>query len=407
MSEEEIIPSDSMPEIPEPEVSLESLTPRPKSKLKTIAGAAVFLVLLATVIGLVFGKRNDSRTPSGTPTPLPGIDLSRYDEDPDGDRLPSFLEKKIGTDPNVSEVDACFDNRCNAPSIQEVTAKARNVIIVLDDSGSMREKVGETTKMESAKLAITEYLKKTATLPMTQVGLVIYGHKGSNQAVDKAVSCASAELIVPLSELKQETAQSKLAGIEPVGYTPIGLGIKTAAEAFREDKEKDKLGVRAGAINEIVVITDGVETCDTNPVGVAQELANLEEQITVHVIGFAVGSSEGSELRKIAEAGGGTYATAPTIDELKLAMDLQWENYVRKTREAACSVEGAKAYYACIDRVIALTKSYVSAELSRDPRQLPYQEKLKIDRIRWVAPSWMRGKLEDEGDFTPPSESAN
>lgn len=257
--------------------------------------------------------------------------------------------------------------------------------------------------MESAKLAITEYLKKSDTLPMTQVGLAIYGHEGSNREADKEVSCKSAEVLTPLGELKGDSVKAVLDPINPVGWTPIGLALTKARENFVQDeKDKKEVGTEK-PINEVVVISDGVETCDTNPVEVAKQLAESPEAITVHVIGFAVDSGESGELKKIAEAGGGTYATAPSIEELKVAMDLQWENYVRKTREAACDAQGAKAYYACIDRTIQLVRSWVSAELSRDPRQLKYEEKIKIDRLRWVVPAYMRGRLEDP-DFLPASE---
>lgn len=410
-AQENILKTDTIPEIVEPSLGDQSQIPNmensKKLPIKKILFGMVGLLAFITILGVLFGKKDNGGGSVIVPSPSPNVNLSKYEEDTDSDKIPDFIEVKTGLDPNTSEVDACFENRCNVPSIQEVTAKPRNVMIVLDASGSMQEMVGGATKMESAKLAIREYLKKSATLPMTKVGLAVYGQEGSNQEKDKELSCSSSKVLVPLGELKQSNAEQTLSSIKPVGWTAIGLGLTTAHGSFVQDKEEDKEGTRSAAINEVVVISDGVETCDTDPVGKARELAGSEEKVTVHVIGFAVDDNESGELKKIAEAGGGTYATAPTIDELKLAMDLQWENYQRKTREAACSEQGAKLYYACIDRAIQLVRSWVSAELSRDPRQLSYEEKLKIDRLRWVVPAYMRGKLEDGGDFLPASESSN
>lgn len=409
MAQEEILTTDTVPKIgeptdPLPPGSLPPLIPKKPNTMMAIVKIAGTVVVVILILGLLFGRRGQ-KNEVVTPSPSPAIDLSRYSEDPDDDKVPSFVETKAGLDPNVSEIEACFANRCNVPSIQEVNRKPRNVMIILDSSGSMAEKAGGAPKMESAKLAITEYLKKSDTLPLTKVGLAVYGHKGSNREADKQVSCASAEIVAKLGELNSQTVQAKIAGTQPVGWTPIGLGLTKAkdeiAAAVKTNAESKT--PTEEAINEVVVISDGVETCDTNPVAVAKELSDSAEKITVHVIGFAVDTGESSELRKIAEAGGGTYATAPTIEELKVAMDLQWENYVRKTREAACDREGAKLYYACIDRAIQLVKSWVSAELSRDPKVLPYEEKLKIDRLRWVVPAYMRGRLEDPG-YIPPSE---
>lgn len=407
MAQDEIVVTDTVPKIgeptdPLPPGSLPPLIPKKPNTMMAVVKIAGTIALLALLLGLLLGRRGPSNE-MVAPSPSPAVDLSRYSEDPDDDKVPSFVEVKAGLDPNTSEIEACFANRCNVPSIQEVNRRPRNVMIILDSSGSMAEKAGGITKMESAKLAITEYLKKSDTLPLTQVGLAIYGHKGSNREADKQVSCGSAEVLSPLGELKAATAGAVLAGVGPVGWTPIGLGLRTAQENFVTDKEDKEKAGKEEAINEVVVISDGVETCDTNPVAVAKELDESTEKITVHVIGFAVDSGESGELRKIAEAGGGTYATAPTIEELKVAMDLQWENYVRKTREAACDREGAKLYHDCIDRAIQLVRSWVSAELSRDPKVLPYEEKLKIDRLRWVVPAYMRGRLEDPG-YIPPSE---
>lgn len=404
MAEAELLPTDIAPSIGGPTDPLPPLLPKKPSPLFVIAKIAGTVVVVTLIWGIVFGRerqRNDVTAPPPTPT----VDLSRYDEDPDNDKIPSFVEAKAGLDPTNSEIEACFANRCNVPSIQEVNRKPRNVMIVVDSSGSMAEPAGAAAKMDSAKLAITEYLKKSDTLPFTNVGLAVYGHKGSNREVDKHVSCASGEVLAPLGQLTGASVSSVLAGIQPVGWTPIGLGLSRAKDeivaAVKANAESKT--PKEEAINEVVVISDGVETCDTNPIEVARQLTQSPEKITVHVIGFAVDSGESGELKKIAEAGGGTYATAPTIEELKVAMDLQWENYVRKTREAACDREGAKLYYACIDRAIQLVRSWVSAELSRDPRVLPYAEKLRIDRLRWVVPAYMRGRLDDP-DYLPPSE---
>jgi len=403
MAQEEILTTDTTPKIgeptdPLPPGTLTPFIPKPQSPIMGIFKVLGTLVVVVLLLGVVFGRgRGRQKNVTLVPSPSPAVDLSRYDEDPDGDKIPSFVEIKAGLDPNNSEIEACFANRCNVPSIQEVNRKPRNVVIVLDSSGSMAEEAGGKEKMESAKLAITEYLKKADTLPMTKVGLVIYGHKGSNKETDKAQSCASSEKLAGLGELTTTSAPSMLAPVHPVGWTPTGLGLKTAGEVIEEEiskSAKDK-APKEEAINEVVLITDGIETCDTNPTQEAKELSEGPQKITVHVIGFAVDSSESAELKKIAEAGGGTYATAPTIEELKVAMDLQWESYVRKTREAVCDREGAKLYYACIDRAVQLVKSWVSAELSRDPKVLPYAEKLRIDRLRWLVPAYMRGRLEE------------
>jgi len=152
----------------------------------------------------------------------------------------------------------------------------------------------------------------------------------------------------------------------------------------------------------VVVISDGVETCDSDPLGQAKLLFEGSEKIIVHVIGFAVAEADNESLRAISRAAEGTYATAPTIDELKLAMDLQWDNYVRRAKEEACRVKGYDTYLACKDDTWARLKAYISQELSRDPKELTYEEKLKIDRIRYTFPAYMAGTLDPAFTSSPP-----
>lgn len=397
---------------PTPPVNKEILPPLPEKKLLSkgklifiaVAGVLVLTALLTMMMG---GNRQKTEPNVVTNSSGQKIDLSRYAEDSDSDRVPSFIESKLKDfDPNVSELDRCFNNMCNSINAEEIKRIPRNVIILLDSSGSMQQKVGEQAKMESAKIAIKEYLKKTSELPSTKVGLIIYGHKGSNKEADKAESCESAETKVPLGELTLATGEAALSDVQPVGWTPIGLALKEAAKNFDElEKSYDETDNPRPekVINEVVIISDGVETCDTNPVQAAKDLFDGKNKVVVHVIGFAVDSiADNKSLRNISQAAGGTYATAPTIEELKLAMDLQWDAYVRRAREDSCRIKGYANFQACKDEKLARVNAYISSELSRDPKELPYEEKLKIDRMRYTFPGYINGTLDTFAIPSPP-----
>jgi hypothetical protein len=379
VSEEESVTDLSGMELPE--------TKKPMRPIVLVGSVVGGLLILFVLIALIFPKKQGGGDIGPSPTPM---DLSRYSQDEDGDKLPDFVEQIIGFDPNDSELDRCYRDKCTSRTITDAEVKAlpRNVIILLDASGSMEQKAGEESKISSAKLAIQEYLKKTATTPMTKVGLAVYGYAGSNAQTDKNVSCQSAEMRVPLGELTLGSADEPLSKIEPVGWTPIGLGLRSVKDSF-----SDKIG----EINEVVVISDGIETCDTNPIAAAKELFEIPAHIIVHVIGFAVGETDAKALKEISDDAGGTYATAPTIDELKLAMDLQWENYVRRAREEACKISGGEAYYACKEEVLTMMRAYVSAQLSKPLTMTPYEEKKKVDRMRWVVESYVAGRMLEQG----------
>jgi len=74
---------------------------------------------------------------------------------------------------------------------------------------------------------------------------------------------------------------------------------------------------------------------------------------------------------------------------------------VRRAREEACKTRGYELYLACKDEAMAKVNAYISQELSRDPRVLLYEEKLKIDRLRYTFPAYMAGTLDEELKTAP------
>jgi Ca-activated chloride channel family protein len=75
-----------------------------------------------------------------------------------------------------------------------------NVMVILDASGSMGKDMNGQTQMETAKSAITNFVKG---LPENaNVGLRIYGQEGSGKA-DKELSCKSSELFTQSATMKR------------------------------------------------------------------------------------------------------------------------------------------------------------------------------------------------------------
>src|SRR4030095_14176464 len=64
----------------------------------------------------------------------------------------------------------------------------------------------------------------------------------------------------------------------------------------------------------IVLVSDGKETCQGDPVVAAKALA--AKGITVHTVGFIVDTAARGQLQAIAQTTGGTYFDAPVGPEL-------------------------------------------------------------------------------------------
>jgi hypothetical protein len=72
----------------------------------------------------------------------------------------------------------------------------------------------------------------------------------------------------------------------------------------------------------MVLISDGKETCNGDPAGVAASLVSrLKLSFGLHVVGFDVQGDERASLAAIAEAGKGRYFNAQTAAELNKAID--------------------------------------------------------------------------------------
>ncbi|MFC2946759.1 vWA domain-containing protein [Virgibacillus sediminis] len=187
-----------------------------------------------------------------------------------------------------------------------------NVEILLDSSGSMGFYNGSKSRMQLAKEAINNFAKE---LPKeANVGLRVYGFEGTGSNADKEISCASNELVYGLKPYNEKDLKQALDGFQPAGWTPLAGAIQSAKEDLKSyDGENNT--------NIIYIVSDGVETCDGDPVKVAQALAESNITPIVNVIGFDVDNEGQKQLEEIAEAAEGTYTYVKNQDELTTELE--------------------------------------------------------------------------------------
>lgn len=187
-----------------------------------------------------------------------------------------------------------------------------NVKIIIDASGSMAGLVNGKTKMEIAKETIESFV---ASLPEeTNIGLRVYGHKGTGTDKDKKLSCSSSELVYPLQSYDESKFNGALNDFKPAGWTPIALALKEA------QKDLSKYPAKSNT-NIIYLVSDGIATCGGNPVRVGKDLADSNINPIVNVIGFDIDVEGQQQLKSISKAMDGIYADAKNKDELIAQMD--------------------------------------------------------------------------------------
>jgi Ca-activated chloride channel family protein len=205
--------------------------------------------------------------------------------------------------------------------LQEETVGS--VILVLDSSGSMAEKSGGRTRMESAKKGLTDVI--AAVPDGSSVGLRVYGAS----IEDGPGSCEDSDLLVPVETVDRDKLTDEVKGLEPLGNTPIAFSLEKAAKDLPDE------GPRS-----IVLVSDGEENCDGDPCQVAEDIRDSGVDVHVDVVGLEVDAASREQLTCIASAGGGTYYDVPDASKLPGTLTKVAVRGARGYEPAGAPVEG-------------------------------------------------------------------
>lgn len=216
-----------------------------------------------------------------------------------------------------SQVEACFPelDLVDGPGPLAWGAEGEGpgwlrAVIAVDASGSMAGQAGGEVKMQAATDAVTRFVQ---SLPgKAEIGLVVFGHKGSNDESGKAVSCAGVETLLPVGPDAAGAVTQALDAVQPTGWTPLATAIKAAGEALAPEAEEGE--------QVVFIVSDGEETCGGDPVAAARVLHDSGTRAIVNVIGFDLPAEDRAKLTEVAEVGGGVYLDAASGDEVMKAL---------------------------------------------------------------------------------------
>jgi Ca-activated chloride channel family protein len=184
---------------------------------------------------------------------------------------------------------------------------SRNLEIVLDVSGSMNAKLGDTTRWKTALAMLDEVV---AALPEDlNVGLRVYGHRHSSKSTQ---TCKDTELVVPIAKLDRERLAKAATRLKPRGETPL---IYSTLQTIED--------LRAAGGGSVILITDGEESCKGDPKAAAAEIAASGVDVTLNIVGFTLkGETVENELGTLAGSTGGRYYSAQDGSQLSRAVML-------------------------------------------------------------------------------------
>ena len=103
-----------------------------------------------------------------------------------------------------------------------------------------------------------------------------------------------------------------MANYAPVGWTPIGLSLERAGQDFPSAADN--------VVNAVILVTDGLETCDSDPCAIATSIKESDAAITAYVVGLGLDEEELRITSCIAENTGGQIVGAQNAEELSAAL---------------------------------------------------------------------------------------
>lgn len=184
----------------------------------------------------------------------------------------------------------------------------RSIMFIVDASGSMNDRLNGSTRMKVAVQKLDEFIRKLP--PETEMGLVAYGNR--------IPGCDSARLYTNLKRGGGKEILAKLPLLLPAGSTPIARTLELV----------NKHILAGHPYTEIILVSDGVESCDGDPIAEVAKIRRSNPQTKVHVLGLDVPVHEERDLQHLAVAGSGRYLSVRSGESLQKALDSIWTGEV-------------------------------------------------------------------------------
>jgi len=186
-------------------------------------------------------------------------------------------------------------------AISSSAQEKEDAILILDASGSMWGQIEGKSKIEIARGVLGGLLDD---LPETsRLGLMAYGH-------NRKGDCSDIEMLAPVGASRTDM-KAAVKRLNPKGKTPISASVKLAAEKLKYTENKAT----------VILISDGIETCNLDPCALGKQLEKDGVDFTAHVVGFDIVDKKTEEqLQCLASSTGGRYLSASNAGELSIAL---------------------------------------------------------------------------------------
>lgn len=150
------------------------------------------------------------------------------------------------------------------------------ILFILDASNSMNLDWNKQTRMAAAKDVLTKSVENLRGVPNLELALRVYGHQSN--VTNTYQDCQDTKLEVAFGPSNIDPIKAKIKGLQAKGATPIARSLEAAAADFPDTLAR----------NFIILITDGLESCDNDPCIIARKLREKGVKVTPFVIGLGM-----------------------------------------------------------------------------------------------------------------------
>lgn len=150
------------------------------------------------------------------------------------------------------------------------------ILFILDASNSMNLDWNNQTRMAAAKEVLVKSLDGLKEVPNLEIALRVYGHQ--SLVTNTYQDCQDTKLEVPFAANNIDPIKLKIKGLQAKGATPIARSLEASAADFPDTLAR----------NFIILITDGLESCDNDPCVIARKLRDKGVKVTPFVIGLGM-----------------------------------------------------------------------------------------------------------------------
>ncbi len=171
-------------------------------------------------------------------------------------------------------------------------------ILIVDASKSMLNTIHNIKKISIEKIIVEETALTWSNV--SPLGIIAYGN-----------SCNDINLLHPISIVNDKLLKNQIRQINASGESPYIAAVQKAAQLLDHTNKKAT----------IILISDGLDSCNSDPCTAVKLLKNSSKNITAHVIDFDAKEGETEGLRCLAHETGGIYVKVTTPQELKIALN--------------------------------------------------------------------------------------